>query len=85
MKYILYQYDRVPIRTTSKNLACGAFCLISAFCFIKNLACSAIFFLNWYAFDLKFLILSTNSFVVKMIRKSILSDHNNTVCTKQLL
>jgi len=59
-----------------KNLACGAFRLISlacgAFCLIINLACSAFFSyffcLNWDAFDLKFLVLSTNSLVVKMIR-----------------
>jgi len=72
-----------------KNLACGAFCFISlacgAFCFIKNLACGTFFpynFLNQDAFDLKFFILSTNSLVVKMIPTPILSDHNDTVCTK---
>jgi len=37
------------------------------------------------AFDLKFLILSTNSLVVKMIPAPILNDHNDTVCTKQHL
>jgi len=63
------------------SLACGAFC------FIKNLACGAFFhtffFLNWDAFDLKFLVLSTNSLVVKIILTPILSDYNGTVCTKQ--
>ena len=65
MNHILYQQDRVPIRTYSKNVACGAFC------FIKDLAHGAVFpykfVLNWDAFDLKFLILSTNSLVVKII------------------
>jgi len=72
-------------------LACGAFCLIDlacgAFCFTKNLACGAIllyiFGLNWDAFDVKFLFLSTNSLVVKMIPTPILNDHNNIICTKQ--
>jgi len=47
------------------SLACGAFCLI------ENLACSAFFDLQissqsfWIAFDFKFLILTTNSLVVK--------------------
>jgi len=40
------------------------------------------FSLNWDAFDLKFDILSTNSLVVKMIQTPILSDHNDTICTK---
>jgi len=66
-------------------MACGAFCLISlacgAFCFIKNLACET--FLNPDAFDLKFLVLSTNSLVVKMILTPILIDHNDIICTKQ--
>ena len=48
--------------------------------FIKNLACGAffsyIFFLNRDEFDLKFLILSTNSFVVKMIRGENDSNSN---------
>ena len=35
------------------------------------------------AFHLKFFILSTNSLVVKMIRTPILSDHNETICSKQ--
>jgi len=35
------------------------------------------------AFNLKFLVLSTNSLVVKMIRTPILSDLNDTICTKQ--
>jgi len=39
--------------------------------------------LNRDAFDLKFLVLSTNSLVVKMISTPILSDYNNTICTKQ--
>jgi len=34
---------------------------------------------------MKFLILSTNSLVVKMIRTPILSDLNDTICTKQYL
>jgi len=76
--------------TWSKNLACDAFYLISlactAFCFIKNLACGAYFsynfFLNQDAFDLKFLIVSTNLLVVKMIPTPILRDRNDTVCTK---
>jgi len=59
----------------SKILACGVFGLINlacgAFCFIKNLACGAFFSisfcLNWDAFDLKFLVLSTKSLVVKLI------------------
>jgi len=41
------------------------------------------FFLHRHAFDLKFLILSTNSLVVKMIRTPILNDHKDTICTKQ--
>jgi len=65
----------------SNTLPCCAFCLI------KNLACGALFsykfFLNRDDFDLKFLILSTNSLVVKMIPTTILSDHNDKVCTKQ--
>jgi len=39
--------------------------------------------LNWDAFDLKFLILSTNLLVVKMIRTPILNNHNGRICTKQ--
>jgi len=39
--------------------------------------------LNWDACDLKFLILSTTSLVVKMIQTPILNDHNNTICTEQ--
>jgi len=73
-----------------KNLACGAFYSIGhacgAFRFIKNLACGAFFsdnfFLNRNAFDLKFLIMSTNSLVVIMIPTPILSDHNDRVFTK---
>jgi len=91
--------DRVPIRTWSKILACSAFCLISlaccAFCLI-SLACSAFsfikiwpeaqfFHLNRDAFDLKFLVLSTNSLVVKMIPTPKLSDHDDIICTKQYL
>jgi len=34
-------------------------------------------------FIFKFFILSTNLLVVKMIRTQILSDNNNTICTKQ--
>jgi len=72
-------------------VACGAFYLIGlacgAFRFIKNLVCGAFFsykiFLNRDAFDLKFLILFTNSLVVKMIQTPILSDHNDKNCTKQ--
>jgi len=41
------------------------------------------YFLNRDAFDLKFLILSANSLMVKMNWISILSDHNDTICTKQ--
>jgi len=61
------------------SLACGAFR------FIENLVCAAFFSynINRDAFDLKFLILSTNSLVVKMISTPILNDHNNTICTKQ--
>jgi len=76
----------------SENLACSAFYLIGlacgAFCFIKNLACGVFFssnlfsFLNRDAFDLKFLIMSTNSLVMKMIRTLILNDHNDVVCIK---
>jgi len=74
-----------------KNLACGAFWLISlacgAFCFTKNLACGALFSYfccsNRDAFDLKIFVLSTNSLVVKMIPTQILSDHNDIICTKQ--
>jgi len=91
INYILYKYDRVPIRTASKILACCAFCLINlacgAFCFIKNLACGAFFSycfcLNRVSFDLKFLVLSTDSLVVKMIPTPILSDHNDLICTNQ--
>jgi len=36
------------------------------------------------AFNFKCLILSTNKFFVKVIRTPIISDHNNTICTKQL-
>jgi len=65
------------------SLACGAFC------FIKDLAHGAFFlyefFLSWDAFDLKFLILSTNSLVVKMRPTPILRDHNDTICAKQYL
>jgi len=47
INYMLYQLDRLPIRTYSKNLACGAFCVISlacsAFFSLKNLACGACF------------------------------------------
>jgi len=79
------------MRTWSKILACGAFCLINlaygAFCFIQNLACGAILsyfsYLNRDAFDLKFFVLSTNSLAVKRIPTSILSDHNDMICTKQ--
>jgi len=78
-------------RTSSKISACGAFCLINlasgAFCFIKNLACGALFSiffcLNRDKFDLKFFVLSTNSLVAKMIPTPILSDHNDLICTKQ--
>jgi len=99
---MLYQKDRGPIGTWSKNLACGAFywtglacgtfCSIKnlacgTFGFIKNLACSAfflaIFFLNRDAFNLNFVILSTNSLVMKMIPTPTLSDHNDTICTNQ--
>ena len=88
---MLYQEDRVPIRTWSKILARGVFCLISlaciAFCFIKNLACGTffitVFHLKRDAFDFKFLVLSTSTLVVKMIPTPILSDHNDTICTKQ--
>jgi len=63
-------------------VACGAFSLIGlacgAFCFLENLVYGALFsyeiFLNRHAFDLKFLILSTNSLVVKMNPTPILSD-----------
>ena len=79
------------MRTASKILACGAFCLINLACgairFIKNLACGAFFSqsfcLNRDAFDLKFLVLSTNLLVVKMIPPPILSDHNDIICSKQ--
>jgi len=57
--------------------------------FQKNLAYgvsfSYRFFLYRNAFDLKFLIMSTNSMVVKMIATPILSDHNDIACTKQQL
>ena len=63
------------------GLACGAFC------FIKNLTCGAFFsynfFLNRDAFDLKFLIMSTNPLVVKMIPTPIVNDHNDIVCYEQ--
>ena len=83
---------------SSKNLACGAFCLISLACgafygliffnaLIKKLVCgtfsSQFFYLNQDAFDSKFLVLSTNSLVVEMIPTPILSDHNDMICTKQ--
>ena len=42
-------------------------------------------FLNRDAFDLKFLIMSTNSLVVKTIPTPILSDRNDIVCTKLYL
>ena len=75
--------DRIPIRTESKNLACVISLACGAFCFIKDLAHGAVFpynfFLNWDAFDLKFLILSTNSLVVKMTPTPILSDDNDTI------
>jgi len=72
-------------------MACGAFYLIDlacgTFCFIKNLACGALFSYNIIstrdAFDLKFLIMSTNSLEVKMIPTLILNDHNDIVCTKK--
>jgi len=72
-------------------MACGGFIFIvlacGAFCFIKNLACGAFFsykiFLNRDAFDMKYPIMSANSSVVKTISTPILSDHNDTVCTKQ--
>ena len=35
------------------------------------------------AFEFNFLVLSTNLLVVEMIQTPILSDHNNTICTKQ--
>jgi len=35
----------------------------------------------WDAFDLKFIILSTNLLVT--IRTPVLSDHKDTICTKQ--
>ena len=41
------------------------------------------FCLNRDAFDLKILVLSTNSLVVKMIPTPILSDHNDIIRTKQ--
>jgi len=41
------------------------------------------FCLNRDAFDLKFLVLSTNSLVVKIIPTPILSDHNDKICTEQ--
>jgi len=79
------------MRTWSKILACGAFCLISvacgAFCFIQNLACGTFFHnlfnINRDAFDLKFLALFTNSLVMKMIPTLILTDHNDIISTKQ--
>ena len=50
-------------------------------------ACSAFFqlkiYLIWDAFDLKFLIVSTNSLVVKMIRTPIPSDNNEAICSKR--
>jgi len=62
------------------GLACGAFFVI------KNLSCGAFssykIFLNQNAFDLKFLIMSTNSLVVEMIPTPILNDRNDTVCTR---
>jgi len=72
-------------------MACGGFNFIGlacgAFCFIINLACGAFFsykiFLNRGAFDMKYPILSANSSVVKTISTPTLSDHNDTVCTKQ--
>jgi len=74
----------------SKQMACGAFYLIGlacgAFCCMKNLACGAFssyrIFLNRDAFDLRFLITSTNLIVVKMIPTPILSDRNDIICTK---
>ena len=54
--------------------------------FLKKLACGAFFsyknFLNRDAFDLRFLITSTNLIVVKMIPTPILSDRNDIICTK---
>jgi len=71
-------------------MACGTLYLIGlacgAFCFIKNVAYGALFsckfFLNRDAFDLKFLIMSIKSLVVKMIPTPILRDRNDIVCTK---
>jgi len=54
----------------TKNLACGAF--FSIFCCLYR-----------DAFDLKFLVLSTNLLVVKMISTLVLSDRNDIICTKQ--
>jgi len=38
---------------------------------------------NRDAFDLKFLVLSTNSLVVKIISTLILNNHDDVTCTKQ--
>jgi len=80
-----------PLGLAQKNLDCGAFYLIGlacgTFCFITNLACGTFFpykiFSNRDAFDLKFLVLSTNPLVMKMIPTATLSDNNDTICTKQ--
>jgi len=63
----------------------------SAFCFIKNIACGAffskkiLFLIIRECISFQKIILSTNLLVVKMIWTQILSDHNDTICTKQQL
>ena len=79
--------------TWSNILASGAFCLISlacsAFCFIKNLVCGAFFsyFFAWTAMHLisSFLFCLPIHWWWKWFELSILSDHDDTICTKQYL
>ena len=75
MKNVTYYIiGQSTVKTASKILAYGAFCLIDlacgAFCFTKIWPAAHFFHffcLNWDAFDLKVLVLSTNSLVVKII------------------
>ena len=69
-----------------ENLACGA-CFPQEIFFLIMFVCLFVCLFGFAsfrdAFHLKFLILSTNSLVVKMNQTPILSDLNNTIYTKQ--
>jgi len=64
--------DRYALQCMSQCMQCTSRCI-----------CSNMQHADRDAFDLKFLVLSTNSLVVKMTPTPILSDHNKIICTKQ--